>query len=116
MKVTPISADLLIKIALGAAVLGGMYWIVKRGADGIKGAFASMANLPTKLASDAQAYAREIADAAIVTAKEGGSTWQQGYVPNENYSNEGRFSLPTVQKYSNPLINDQGMDFGNLSG
>lgn len=34
MKTTPVSADLLIKLALGAAVIGVLYYAAKRATDG----------------------------------------------------------------------------------
>jgi hypothetical protein len=114
MKIAPVSADLLIKIALGAALLGGTYWVLSRGLASITGAIGSLADLPGNLASKASEYVGEVADEVIVAAKEGGATWQAGYVPNPDYGNEGRnYGTP---KYSNPLVNDQGYDFGQLSG
>ena len=52
-------------------------------------------------------------DSIAGSAREGGAAWQEGYVPNPDYSNEGR---NYVSKYSNPLVNEQGYDFGQLSG
>ncbi len=105
MKVAPVSADLLIKLAVGAALLGGAYWMVRKGVTGIS-------NLPGALIDSVKKTVSDVADAAVATAQEGGATWQAGYAPLD-YSHEGNNYVP---KYSNPLVNDQGYDFGQLSG
>lgn len=114
MKIAPVSADLLIKLALGAALLGGVAYLVNRGikgvgsaVDGLKATFDTIAAAPGKALDS-------VVESVVETAKEGGATWQAGSKPNDNYSNEGRGSY--YHKYDNPLMNDDGYDFGNLSG
>lgn len=38
MKIAPVSADLLIKLALGAAAIGAAWWIVRRASSAASGA------------------------------------------------------------------------------
>lgn len=116
MKIAPVSADLLVKLAIGLAVVGGAWYVLSKGVSGFKNAVSSITNLPGDLYHSAADKVGQVADAAIASAKEGGATWQAGYVPNDNYGNEGRYSVPYVGKYSNPMVNDMGYDFGQLSG
>lgn len=107
MKVAPVSADLLIKLAVGAAVLGLGYWAINRSISGLKDTLGAILDAPGKVYDT-------VVESVVETAREGGAAWQAGYVPNPDYGNEGRnYGTP---KYSNPLVNDQGYDFGQLSG
>lgn len=106
MKIAPVSADLLIKLAVGAIAIGGVIWLANKGINGVKSAFDSIANAPGKILDS-------VIESVVETAKEGGATWQEGSRPDENYGHEGR---NYGHKYPNPLMNDDGMDFGQVSG
>lgn len=51
MKVAPVSADLLVKLALGAAVLGGLYYLVQAARGQITDAAAAAADWAANVAS-----------------------------------------------------------------
>lgn len=99
MKIAPVSADLLIKLALGAAVLGGLFFGYKKMTATLSHAFDSVTGLPAR-----------VYDNAIVAAKEGGATWQDRTNPNPP-DQQAVFGT-----YKGPLINNDGYDFGQLSG
>ncbi len=93
MKVSPVSADLLIKLTLGAVALGVVVYVVRSGFKGL----ADLAGIPGQLI-----------DKAVVAAKDGGATWQERTV--------ARDPVAYQTTYADPLINNDGMDFGQLSG
>lgn len=99
MKIAPVSADLLIKLAIGAAALGAAWYVVSKG----KAALSALTDLPGK------AWA-----GVVDSAKIGGATWKDQYSVNP---------APTIGnssgyggKYKGPLVNNDGYDFGQLSG
>jgi hypothetical protein len=98
MKIAPVSADLLIKLALAAAVLGGLYYVAKRVQGGLAGALDSVTGIPGR-----------IVDSVKATAQTGGAAWQDGIAANPP-------TTPYTPTYKNPLVNDSGMDFGQISG
>jgi hypothetical protein len=94
MKVAPVSGDMLIKLAIGAAVVGVAWWAVRRGQQSVADAIDYVTSLPERAI-----------EAVAEVAREGGATWQGGYTEKP----------PTQQeyfgKYQSPMVNDQGMDF-----
>lgn len=99
MKIAPVSADLLIKLALGVAALGAAWYVISKG----RAALASITDLPGK------AW-----DSVVETAKEGGGAWQDQYSinPAPTIGNSSGYG----GKYTGPMVNDDGYDFGQLSG
>lgn len=95
MKVAPVSADLLIKLALAAAALGVLIYGYKKAS----GAITDLVSLPGRAI-----------DAVTATAKEGGAAWQAQTTPNPP-DQQGFYGT-----YQGPLITDQGFDFGQVSG
>lgn len=45
MKIAPVSGDLLVKLALGAAVLGGLWWAARRASDAAGQLWPDVGNL-----------------------------------------------------------------------
>ncbi len=93
MKITPVSGDMLLKIRLLVLVGGVGFYIAKKGLAAVL------------------AWPGEMVDKAVAAAKEGGATWQTCTVENDPYT-----QILTGQKYKDPLVNNNGMDFGQLSG
>lgn len=115
MQAPSVSGDLLVKLVLGAVVLGATYYAVSKGLKGITDTIDTIKGFPGRVVDKAG----EVVDQVVVKAKEGGAAWQDGYKvqPDYNYSHEGRNSVPHYGgKYNSPLVNDDGMDFGQLSG
>lgn len=50
MKIAPVSADLLIKLAIAAAVIGVGIYAVRRASAGISATVAELADLPSQIA------------------------------------------------------------------
>lgn len=103
IKVAPPSADLLIKLAVGLVVIGGVAYVVNRGAKSVQSAVDSITSLPSRAWSGLTSYAQL-----------SGGAFQDQYSINP---------APTIAngsgyggKYNGPLVNDAGMDFGALSG
>lgn len=113
MKVAPVSADLLIKLAVGAAAVFAVVYVVRKGTQSVQGAIDSITSLPSRAWSGLSEYAQS-----------GGAAFQDQYSENPaptiaNSSGYGPAKTPPMvygSKYNGPLVNDQGMDFGNLSG
>lgn len=99
MRVAPVSADLLIKLALGAAVLAGAWYAYSKG----RAALSAITDLPGK------AW-----ESVVDTAKTGGAAWQDQYAENPppSIANGSGYG----GKYAGPMVNDDGMDFGQISG
>jgi hypothetical protein len=102
LKIAPVSADLLIKLALLASAVGVVAYGYKKITGSVSGAIDSVTGLPGR------AW-----DATTAATKEGGTTWQDRITPNPPASSP---DLDYFGKYRDPLINNAGMDFGNLSG
>ena len=99
MKVTPVSADLLIKVGIGIAVAGAAWYLLRKGQAAIGDAITSITSLPGKAI-----------DKVVETAKTGGGAWQDQYSinPPPTIGNSSGYG----GKYKGPLVNDAGMDFG----
>ena len=122
MKVSPVSADLLIKLGIGVLVLGVGYYLVNRTAGSLsdalerfKSGISDQVNSVRQTVSDTidsvtSAPAR-VVDWAATEADARGRESQNRYEPQS----------PAIQqaggrKYADPHINDDGMDFSLLSG
>lgn len=105
MKVTPVSADLLIKVGIALAVAGAAYYIVKKGISGVTGAIDTITGLPGK----AVAAVKE-------AAKSGGETWQAGMTPTPVAPNAKSAADNYQLPYGSPMINADGMDFSQMGG
>lgn len=106
MKIAPVSADLLIKLALGALVIGAGVYLVRGGVQSIKGALDKITGLP----GAALDYVTE-------AAKSGGEAFKAQYEENTSpFGGPPGSATAYGGKYKGPLVNDQGMDFGSLSG
>jgi hypothetical protein len=117
MKVSPVSADLLIKLAIGAAVVGLGIYALRRASDAagdlFKGLTDAVDNVKATVGGAIDTVAAipgQIADYAIEGARTGGEAWQSQ--TTERPPNQQEF----IGKYEGPLVNDAGMDFGQLSG
>jgi hypothetical protein len=102
LKIAPVSADLLIKIALAAAAVGVVLYGYKKLTGSVSSAIDTITGLPGR------AW-----EATVATAKEGGAAWQDRIAPNPPASSP---DLDYYGKYKDPLVNNDGIDFGNLSG
>ena len=121
MKITPVSADLLIKLAMAGLAVGAVLYLVNRGTNAASGALQSLADLPgrvwdsvTGVAEDIIAAPGKVADAVILSTQEAGQGWQYQY-QEQTPAMQGA----TGRKYNGPLISNDGMDFspfGGLSG
>lgn len=117
MKIAPVSADLLIKLAIGAVLIGaGVYALrkVSAAAGGLVDQFtATIDSLKTGV-SDAVDTVTElpgrVADYVIEGAQSGGAAYQER--TTERPPSQQEF----FGTYQSPLVNDSGMDFGALSG
>jgi hypothetical protein len=103
MKIAPVSADLLIKLGLAAVAVVAVVYVVRKSTGAVQGAIDSITSLPSRAWTGVSAY-----------AKDGGSAFLDQYSVNP---------APTIGngsgyggKYNGPLVNDQGYDFGALSG
>lgn len=121
MKIAPVSADLLIKLALTAAAVGLAVLAYKKLTGQIDDTLITLSELPgkvwakvAKVTDDIVAAPGKVADAVIVSAKEIGTGWQYQYQEQTPAMQEA-----TGRKYNGPLISNDGMDFspfGGLSG
>lgn len=98
MKIAPVSADLLIKLALGAAAVAALAYFASKGAKSIQGAIDAISGLPGRAL-----------DAVTGAAQAGGAAWQDGYAENPAPS----ITAPSGYggKYKDPMISDDGMDY-----
>lgn len=99
MKVAPVSADLLIKLAVGAVVVGAAWYLLRKGQAALGEAITSITSLPGKAIGK-----------VVESAKQGGGAWQDQYSLSSppSISNASGYG----GKYKGPLVNDAGMDFG----
>lgn len=115
MKVAPVSADLLIKIGLGVLVLGAGYLAFKRLSGAVNGSVLQpLENLANSVKSGFQAVVDapgHVADWALTETETRGAAIQAANAPQSQEMQD-----LTGRKYSNPLMNNDGMDFGLLSG
>lgn len=120
MKISgPLQAELF-KAVLVTVVAGGIVWFGKKMFDRLAANVTSVADIPGKIS---QAVG-EVVDAGVQavkkTAVEGGSAWKQGFEPTATPTGtdlKNHFQTPTYQTpYNSPMINDQGMDFSQVSG
>jgi hypothetical protein len=117
LKIAPVSADLLIKLAIAAAVVGLGIYAVRRAsaaagsiADQISAGLGSIKDTVGGAIDTVTALPGQIADYAIEGARTGGAAWQSQTA--ERPPDQQEF----IGKYEGPLVNDSGYDFGQLSG
>ena len=121
MKIAPVSADLLIKLALTAAAVGLAVVVYKKLTGQIDDTLKTLSELPgkvwakvTSVTDDIIAAPGQVADAVILSTTQAGQGWQLQYQPQTPAMQEA-----TGRKYNGPLITNDGMDFspfGGLSG
>lgn len=99
MKIAPVSADLLIKLAIAGLAVGAVVYAINKATGKLTGAADWVTGLPGRAL-----------DSVTTTAKEGGAAWQDRTTPNPPTASE------YFGKYKDPLVNDAGMDFGQLGG
>jgi hypothetical protein len=117
VKIAPVSADLLIKVAIGLAVIGAGVYLLRKASDtvsslgdGIGNAFSSVTGAVGEAYDAVVAVPGQIADYAIATAQTGGQAWQDNVAARPPSQQE------FFGTYQGPLVNDDGYDFGQLSG
>ena len=98
IKIAPVSADLLIKQALGAAAVAALVYVAKSGAKSLQGAIDAVTGLPGRAL-----------DAVTGAAQAGGAAWLDGYAQNPAPS----ITAPSGYggKYKDPMISDDGIDY-----
>lgn len=106
MKVAPVSADLLIKLALGAVAVGVAVYAFKK----VTGALGDAAGAPGRAIDYLVSLPGKAIEAVKEIAQEGGAVWQGNTA--ERPPTEQEF----FGKHNGPLVNDDGVDFGQLSG
>ena len=117
MKIAPVSADLLIKLAITAAVVGlGIYAVRRASAaagslsDQITAAFTGIKDTVSGAVDTVTSLPGRVADYVVEGAQAGGQNWQDQYAVNPPTRDD------YAGVYQGPLVNDAGMDFGMLSG
>lgn len=111
MKIAPVSADLLIKIGFGVLLLGGAYLAVKGVKGSISETITSLQNSVTSAVDNVTGAPGRVLDWATTEAETRGAAIQQGITPQSEEMQD-----LTGRVYTNPLVNNGGMDFGQLSG
>lgn len=109
MKLSGASQAELIKLAglaIGAGLLLYLGYRITTGAiKTLKDAADAILEAPAKAMQ-----------AVKVAAQEGGAAWQDGYTPNTPPGPQAPPADPYAPTYKSPMVNSQGMDFGQLSG
>ena len=111
MKVAPVSADLLIKIGLGLALLGAGYLAYRGINGGIHEAIDKMKQSVTGVFDSITAAPGQAYDWAVTETQTRGAAIQAHNAPQSQEMQD-----LTGRTYSNPLMTNDGMDFGQLSG
>lgn len=120
MKIAgPLQAELFKAVTVTIAA-GGIIWFGKKMFDRLADKVTGVADIPAKIS---QAIG-EAVDAGVTAVKEtavqGGSTWKKGFEPTAAPTGsdlKDHFQTPTYQTpYNSPMINEQGMDFSQVSG
>lgn len=122
MKIAPVSADLLIKLGLGVLVLGGVYLAyskatgsISQAIDGIKESLGiTIDGIKQSIGETVDSVTGapgRVLDWAATEADTRGAAIQSANAPQSPAMQEA-----TGRTYSNPLMNNDGMDFGQLSG
>lgn len=113
IKVAPVSADLLIKLTLGVAVLGVMYF----GYNKVLHAASGLLDVPgrvydtvsenvVKAAEVVADLPRKIVMGDAQSAGEAGQQWQ------DQYAKQPASAQGYGGTYQGPLISDDGMNYG----
>jgi hypothetical protein len=117
MKIAPVSADLLIKIAIGLAVVGVGIYAFRKASDAAGSLADSLASVVSGVTGGINeavdtviALPGKVADYVVEGAKTGGQAWQDNTAARPPSQQE------FFGNYQGPLVNDAGYDFGQLSG
>lgn len=111
MKVAPVSADLLIKLGLGVLLIGGAYLAVKSIGGNITDTINGLKKTVTGVFDGVTTAPAKVLDWATTEVHTRGEALQQANRPQSLELQD-----LTGRTYSNPLMTNDGMDFGQLSG
>lgn len=108
MKLQP---ETIVFLVVVAGVTIGAVVLAKKVSNGVGGAIDGAVQSVKDLANAVLEAPGKAVDAVVQGAKEGGATWEAGRTPVSPIEQE-----MTNKRFPDPLINNDGMDFGQLSG
>jgi hypothetical protein len=108
VKVAPVSADLLIKLAIGAVLIGGLALLAIKGKTALTGLMGSLASLPGKAIDAVTTTASNAGKAVAGTA---GAAWGASVDGDKYTVNSPAEQAATGKVYRGSMVTNDGMDF-----